>query len=65
MQTSFTVVISFVFSSWIINEFENEFSGTIQLLDNFADHAFMCSFCKKKNCINNYLRNETMETKNI
>ena len=39
MQTSFILVISFVFSSWIINEFEKEFSGTIQLLDNFADRV--------------------------
>ena len=39
MQTSFILVISFVFSSWIINEFEKEFSGTIQLLDDFADRV--------------------------
>ena len=61
MQTSFILVISFVFSSWIINEFEKEFSGTIQLLDNFADRVFTCSCCEKKSSI----RNETIETKNV
>ena len=39
MQTSFIFLISFVFSSWIINEFEKVCSGTIQLLDHFADRV--------------------------